>query len=86
MIGAKITLVGGASQKIVDASKGTGKRSVLIKTALTDLCFGGPAVTSSTGYLTAAAITNLSIDCGADDLWAVSAAGGDVYVLYPENG
>ncbi len=85
MIGSKVTLSAGVAGKLVDSTKGVGARSVLIKTALTDLAFGGSGVTSGAGYLTSAAMTNVAIFCGADDLWGISAAGGDVYVLYPEN-
>lgn len=84
MIGQKVTLTAATATKI--ATGGVGNVSCLVKTALTDLCFGGSsALTSANGYATGAALTNLSVPIGKDDLWAISAAGGDIYVLYPEN-
>lgn len=85
MIGAKLTLGVATRQKIVDSSKGVGTRSVFIESALTDVVLGGPGVTSATGMLVADLSPGISFDCGSDDLYAISATGGDIYVLYPEN-
>ena len=84
MIGLKITLVAATPTKI--ASGGVGNRSVQIGSALTDLVLGGPTVTSATGFLVADLDPPIAFDCGRDDLWAISATGGVIYVLYPENG
>lgn len=86
MIGAKAVLVAATRQKIVDSSKGTGPRSAFVLSALTDVVIGGPAVTSATGCLIADLDPAVLIPCGNDDLWAISATGGDVYVAYAENG
>lgn len=85
MIGAKLTLVADTPQKIVDATKGVGTRSVTIESALTDVELGGPAITVGTGCLVADLSPGVSFDCGSDALWAVSHAGGVIYVSYPEN-
>ena len=85
MIGSKITLAAATATKI--ASAGTGSNTVKFRTALTDLALGGPTVTVATGYAPGAAVAAPGIDIyvGGDDLYAISTAGGDVYVLYPEN-
>ncbi len=83
MKGQKITLSAGSGGIL--APGGVGGRTILIKTALTDLVLGGTGVTSATGYATAAALSNVSVQVGANDLVGISTAGGDVFVLDPEN-
>ena len=83
MIGTKITLVAATATKIVTG--GVGSRSVFIESALTDVVLGGPTVTSATGCLVGDLSPGLTFPTGNDDLWAVSATGGVIYVLYPEN-
>jgi len=84
LIARKVTLVAATATKIVTG--GVGARSVMLKTALTDLCLGeSAALTATGGYAFAAAITNVTVPTGNDDLWAFSTTGGDIFVLYPEN-
>lgn len=84
MLGQKITLVAATATKIVTG--GPGHRTVTYRTALTDTALGGPTVTVAGGYAFPAAPTNVSIDIGSDDLWAISTGGGDIFVLVAENG
>jgi len=83
MIGSKITLVAATATQITTG--GVGSRSVFIESALTDLVLGGPTVTSATGCLVADLAPGVTFPTGNDDLWAISATGGVIYVLYPEN-
>jgi hypothetical protein len=83
VIGTKFTLVAATATKI--ATGGPGGRSVFIESALTDIVLGGPAVTSATGCLVADVSPGLTFFTGSDDLWAISATGGTVYVLQSEN-
>lgn len=84
MIGQKITLTAATAAKIVTG--GPGHRTMLYRTALTDTALGGPGVTVAGGYAFPAAPTNVSVDIGSDDVWAISTGGGDIFILVAENG
>jgi len=85
MVGVtKQTLTAATAKKIVTG--GVGTRTALVHSALTDVFFGGPGVTSANGLPIADLDPAATIPCGNDDLYAISATGGDIFVLVADNG
>lgn len=81
MIASKVTLVAATATQVATGGDANNPARVKLKTALTDLFAGGPGVTSAAGFPVKEAIVMDFELTGGNDLWLISAAGGDVNVL-----